>query len=417
MRVLMLSWEFTPHVVGGLGKHVVELVPPLIEAGAEVHLVTPLGDEGGAAEEEALPGGNGQSRVYRVYRPGPTSDMTRMGLPSNFFMNCWRTNINLENRASEVMKQLDFDLIHAHDWLVSFSAIALKNTAHRPLLSTIHATELGRNRGKLHEPMQHDIHNAEWWLAYESWRVITTTQYMAQEIATNFQLPADKIDIIPNGIDPSRFEALDGVDLSDFRATLAAPDEPIIFFVGRLVPEKGSQVLVETAPLVLQSVPNARFVIAGTGGYRAEAERRAAELGVADRVRFLGFISDEDRDKLYKVGNVAVFPSLYEPFGIVALEAMAAATPVVVSDTGGLSEVVQLHETGLKVHPNDPASLAWGITHTLAHPDWSRQRVANARTAVYDQYLWPRIAEQTVAVYEKVAADARAQGWGRTDNS
>jgi len=411
MRVLMLSWEYTPHVVGGLGKHVVELVPPLIAEGVEVHLVTPRYGEGEA--EEAIPGGNGQSRVYRVDAPGPTEDMSRMGLPDNFFMNCWRTNINLENRGNELFKQGGFDLIHAHDWLVSFSAVALKNTNHSPLISTIHATELGRNRGQLHEAMQHDIHNAEWWLTYESWRVITTTRFMAQEIVSNFQLPANKLDIIANGIDPTRFEQLAGRDLTAFRATLAAPNEPIIFFVGRLVPEKGAQVLIEAAPLILQEVPNARFVIAGTGGYRKAIEQRAQELGVAERVNFLGFISDEDRDKLYKVGSVAVFPSLYEPFGIVALEAMAANTPVVVSDTGGLSEVVQLHETGIKVYPDDPASLAWGITHTLQHPDWSSQRVDNARAVVYRDFLWPHIAEQTTAVYARTASEAQAQGWGR----
>ncbi len=291
--------------------------------------------------------------------------------------------------------------------------MALKNGCKMPLLATIHATEMGRNRGVLHDDMQRDIHSTEWWLTFEAWRVITTSQFMLAQIREQFDLPSDKVDIIANGIDTARFDALDGVDLTDFRAKWAAPDEPIVFFVGRLVPEKGAQIIVEAAPQVLSQIPNARFVIAGTGGYRAELERRAWELGVHEHINFAGFISDDDRDKLYKVCNAAVFPSFYEPFGIVALEAMAAGAPVIVSDTGGLSEVVELHETGLKVYPSDPGSLAWGIVHTLAHPDWSRQRAANARREVRENYNWPHIAKQTIDVYNRVSKEAAKIGWGK----
>ena len=126
---------------------------------------------------------------------------------------------------------------------------------------------------------------------------------------------------------------------------------------------------------------------------------------------FPGRISDDDRDRLYKVADCAVFPSLYEPFGIVALEAMAAGCPVVASDTGGLSEVINLHENGLKVYPNDPDSLAWGILQTLVHPDWARGRAANARRDVDTLYNWDRIAKMTKAVYERVVGEARAGDW------
>lgn len=410
MRVLMLSWEYTPHIVGGLGKHVAEVVPALVQAGAEVHLVTPA--YGGGEAEESL---GGASRIYRVPPPGPSEDMSRMGMPTNFFMNAWRTNINLEGKGREVLERFNyqFDLIHAHDWLVAFSGVALKSGCRMPLLATIHATEMGRNRGVLHEQMQRDIHTTEWWLTFEAWRVVTTSQFMLQQIQQQFDLPADKIDIIANGIDTARFDALDGVDLSDFRTKWAQPDEPIVFFVGRLVPEKGAQMLVEAAPAVLSQVPNARFVIAGTGGYRSDIERRVWELGVQDHVTFAGFVSDDDRDKLYKVCNAAVFPSLYEPFGIVALEAMAAGAPVIVTETGGLAEVVKLHETGLKVYPGDAGSLAWGITHTLQHPDWAAQRATNARREVRELYNWPHIAQQTIDVYNRVSAEAVAIGWGK----
>jgi glycogen(starch) synthase len=130
-------------------------------------------------------------------------------------------------------------------------------------------------------------------------------------------------------------------------------------------------------------------------------------------VQFAGFIPDEERDKIYRVADVAVFPSLYEPFGIVALEAMAACCPVVVAATGGLSEVVQLHETGLTVHPNDAGSLAWGILHSLQHSEWSRARAENALDAVRDLFNWSTIAAATVDVYNRAHLEWQTDDWGK----
>ncbi|HUP28239.1 MAG TPA: glycosyltransferase family 4 protein, partial [Chloroflexia bacterium] len=279
-----------------------------------------------------------------------------------------------------------------------------------PLLTTIHATEMGRNQGHLYGEMQKSIHMAEWWLTFESWRVIACSQYMAWEVREYFGAPAEKIDVIPNGVDPRRFDALNGVDLSDFRLGFARPDQPIVYYVGRMVREKGLSVIVESAPYVLREWPGVRFVLAG-GGNVDSLRAKARELGVQDNILFPGRISDEVRDGLFKVADVAVFPSIYEPFGIVALEAMAAGTPVVVSDVGGLAEVVDLHETGIKVYPNDPESLAWGILHTLKHPEWSRARAANAERVVRSQFNWDLIAGMTVDVYKRVATEAKAGDW------
>jgi glycosyltransferase involved in cell wall biosynthesis len=178
-----------------------------------------------------------------------------------------------------------------------------------------------------------------------------------------------------------------------------------------MVPEKGLSVLIDAVPRILREWPGVRFVLAGGGGYANELREQALRLGVADSVLLPGRISDEVRDGLFMASNCAVFPSLYEPFGIVALEAMAAGCPVVVSDVGGLSEVVDLHETGIKVHPNDPDSLAWGILHTLRHPDWSAARVQNADRLVREQYNWHRIADLTIDVYRRVIDEARAGDW------
>ncbi|HMA36678.1 MAG TPA: glycosyltransferase family 4 protein, partial [Chloroflexia bacterium] len=357
MRVLMLSWEWPPNMVGGLGKHVVELLPELVDEDVEVHLVTPrlkgdIHDDAIIAAATGAPAANG-SHFYRV-DPFPYQ-------AGNFYTNTVQTNVMLEAACQQIVDQKGpFDLIHAHDWLVAFAAIAVKHSRRLPLLATIHATEMGRNQGHLGEEMQRDIHMAEWRLVYESWRTIACSQYMAWEVRTYFDAPAAKIDVIPNGVDPRPFDRLTGQDLRWFRNSLATPHQKIVFYVGRLVWEKGLQVLVDAAPQIVSIYPDVRFIVAGGGDFRFELQRRAEERGVGGWFFFPGRISDDDRDRLYKVADCAVFPSLYEPFGIVALEAMAAGCPVVVSDTGGLSEVVTLHENGLKVHPNDPGSLAWG---------------------------------------------------------
>ncbi|MGQ9492681.1 MAG: glycosyltransferase family 4 protein [Anaerolineae bacterium] len=397
MRILTLSWEYPPHIVGGLGRHVAELVPALTQEGLEIHLVTPRWAGGDQKEER-----DGLT-VYRVDPPDiPMPD---------FYTSAWQTNIRLEQVGGALCQEKGIDLIHNHEWLTAFSAIALKRNFKIPLLSTIHATEQGRARGHLVSDMQRAIHSVEWWLTYESWRIICCSQYMANEVISYFKTPADKIDIIPNGVKIDRFQHLEGVALSRFRSMYALPEEKIVFYVGRIVHEKGVHVLIEAVPRVLSENPAAKFVIAGTGDLIPALRARAWDLGVGDKVLFTGYISDDDRDRLYKVASCAVFPSLYEPFGIVALEAMAAKVPVVVSSVGGLQEVVKHAETGITVYPDNPESLAWGINHTLAQPDWAAQRAENAYRMVREEYNWQRIAQKTIRVYERIITERAKTDW------
>lgn len=402
LRILMLSWEYPPHTIGGLGKHVLDLLPALDRHGAEVHLITP--QLMGGPEFEHLPESVAECTIHRVAPP----DLHGV----DFYTSVWRTNLAIEQCGRALIEQLGgVDIIHAHDWLVAFSAIALKHAYKIPLLSTIHATEHGRHRGNIQGDLQRAIHNVEWQLTYESWRVITTSGFMRDEVIRVFHLPADKVDIVPNGVDLSTFRRLAGEDLTAFRERFAAPSERIVYYVGRLVPEKGIQVLIDAAPKILANRGDVKFVIAGTGGYGYELRQRAIARGVDDRFLFAGFISDEDRDRLYKVADVAVFPSLYEPFGIVALEAMAARTPVVASNVGGFAEVITSHETGILTEPENPDSLAWGILHTLDHPEWSQARVENAYRMVRDRYNWDTIACETLAICERIVAARAITAW------
>jgi glycosyltransferase involved in cell wall biosynthesis len=397
----MLSWEYPPHVVGGMGKHVMDLAPALAQEGVEVHVVTPL-LRGGATHELTHDG----VIVHRVEPP----HMEEYG----FVSFAQQTNALMERAARAIQHETgDFHLVHSHDWLAAHAGIALKHAWRRPLVATIHATERGRQQGYLGNGHATQVNGIEWWLTYEGWRLIACSRFMATQIHQYFSTPLDKIDVVPNGIyiHPEPFTSDE--ERRTFRRRFVEDDQPLVFYVGRLVYEKGLHILLDAWPQVRASMPRARLVIAGTGGYLETLKSRAQMLGITGEVMFSGFISDDDRDRLYHIADVATFPSLYEPFGIVALEAMAARCPVVVADTGGLAEVVTPHETGLTVYPGDPASLAWGIIHTLQHQDWARVRAENGVGVVREYFNWRSIARATVGVYEQTYAAWGQDSWGK----
>lgn len=403
MRVLMLSWEYPPHTVGGLGKHVADLIPALAAEEVEVFVVTPM-LRGGPASETAVPG----ACIMRVTPPYTNGH--------GDIHTVEQTNLTIEQAACALADQIGgFDLIHNHDWLTARAAIALKQDWRIPLVATVHSTERGRRQGTLGDDHARYIHNVEWSLTYEAWRVIVCSQFMAAQMTEYFGTPPDKIDVVPNGVYIPSNPFADDTERLDFRRRFAADDEKIAFYIGRIVYEKGLHVLLDAWIQVCAQM-KARLVIAGSGPYLNNLRVQAETLGIQDRVLFPGFISDKDRNCLYHVADVAVFPSLYEPFGIVALEAFAAECPVVVSHTGGLMEVVRPHETGITVYPGSAGSLAWGILHTLQHPNWSRIRVANALREARDNYNWRHIARATIAVYNQIYEEWQESGWGKQEH-
>jgi len=396
LRILLLSWEYPPHVVGGLGKHVADLVPVLAAQGMEVHIVTPE-LRGGAVEEVICPG----ATVHRV--PLPTTMVEGQSIVA--FSQA--SNTSLERRARELHFLLGgFHLIHGHDWLVAYSSVALKYALKLPLIVTVHSMEHGRMQGNLSNEQSLAINGTEWWLTYEAWRVITVSHYMARQVHDLFSVPRDKLDIIPNGVMLPQAAPLERAERDALRRQYAADQEKIVYYVGRVVHEKGIHILIDAAPQIVRTFPHVKFVIAGTGTLLDALRQRAVDRGVSQSFIFTGFISDDLRDKLYQIADVAVFPSLYEPFGIVALEAMAYGCPVVAAHTGGLAEFIKPHETGILTHPGDPGSLAWGILHTLQQPEWATIRAANALHEVQQIYNWERIAAQTIESYRQTY-----EGW------
>ncbi|MEM3617212.1 MAG: glycosyltransferase family 4 protein [Candidatus Bathyarchaeia archaeon] len=395
LRVMMLTWEFPPRIIGGISPHVYYLSKSLAKNGVKVYIVTC--DFPGAPQHETLDG----VEVYRIdsYK-NPSPD---------FASWVYLMNMNMQKEAASIVKGLGgVDIFHAHDWLVANAGIGLKHVFRRPLLATIHSTEYGRRNG-IHSDYERMIHETEAWLTYEAWRVICCSNYMVSHVKWVFGLPQDKLIMIPNGVDTKEYGKSD-VDLNQFRRRFALPEEKIVLFVGRLVYEKGIHVLINAVPKVLEKV-NAKFVIVGNGYMQQSLSEHIRKIGLAHKVMFTGFVDDRTLRTLQKYADVSVVPSLFEPFGIVALEAMAAKSPVVVSDTGGLSEIVEHDVTGIKVYPNNPDSLAWGITRVLLDENLANKLRENAYQKVIENYNWEKISQQTKKVYESVLGEYSKTFW------
>ncbi len=398
-HVLQIAWEYPPHIVGGLGRHVAELLPALASQGVRVSVVAPRLRDG--AHSEVVDG----VVVRRVELPSaPGADYPT-------FVSQAAPALQEAARALQA-EHGRFDLIHAHDWLATEAAIGLKHEWRIPLIATIHATERGRGRGWLHSGAAQRINDLEWRLTYEAWRVIVCSHFMARQVHEYFQTPPDKIDVVPNGVHISGTPFEDAEHWLAFRRRFADDDQRLAFYVGRIVYEKGLHVLLDAWPRVTHKVP-ARLVIAGTGEYLEALKGQAEALGLGPSVLFTGFITNEDRDRLYHSADLAIFPSLYEPFGIVALEALANACPLVVSDAGGLAEVVQDGVTGLVVPADNAGALADAVIAALIRPDMARVRAAAALREIRETYTWPRIASSTLAVYQQVMAEWQNSPWGK----
>lgn len=395
-RVLILSWEYPPLIEGGLARHVRKLSESLAELGAEVHALTRGGEE--SPPEEVAAG----VTIHRVREPGRPRDL------GEFVAWVERMNADMLAAGVDLGDRYEFDLVHGHDWLVAAACDHLARRFGAPLVTTIHATEHGRHQGWVDKHPQSYIHGVERWITNRSDRVIACSYYMREQIADIFGVEEEKVSVIPNGIDPEDLQPHDGEELERLRAEFAAPREKLVLLVGRLVYEKGFQIALEALPGLIQRLPRTRFLVAGSGTHEPELRRQAAELGLMEHGSFLGWIGDDVLHSLYRIADVCVVPSIYEPFGLVALEAMASGCPCIVADTGGLREVVPHEEAGLRFRARDPASLVEVTRRVLADEGLGRRLVAEAYQHVR-RFDWLDVAERTVALYEGLLhAPARA---------
>jgi glycogen(starch) synthase len=383
VRILMLSWEYPPLVVGGIAAHVEGLACALQRSGHEV-VVCSL-HHARVADDSVVDG-------VRVLRADPA-------LP-------WVPDDSLVGRMASANHQLVQlaaqlgewrpDVVHAHDWLVAWAGDTLKTLFDVPLVATIHATERGRHGGHVPPGLPGEINSVEWWLTYQAREVIACSRFMVREVIQGFELPAEKVHLVPNGVDVGRW------------ATAAAPTpvagEPLVIAWGRIQYEKGFQVLARAIGELRHRVPGIRCVIAGRGTYLPELQTQIDMEGVSDLVQLAGFVPDDDLRALLQRAGCVVIPSLYEPFGIVALEGMAAGAPTIVARTGGLAEIVDGTDAGVLFEPGNHHELADRIAAVLADPDGAERLRSNAAGLLRRTYTWDAIATATAAVYRTATA-------------
>ena len=388
-RVLIVSWEYPPLIEGGLARHVRKLAEALVHRDVEVHVLTRGGEE--STVEEQI----GGVQIHRIVEPERPTDL------AEFVTWVERMNSDMLAAGVELGDRIDFDLVHGHDWLVAGACDHLARRFKCPLVTTIHATEYGRHQGWVDKHPQSHIHGVEKWMANRSDRVIACSSFMRDQIADIFSVEESRITVIPNGIDPEDLPAGDPAELADLRSQFAAPGENLVLLIGRLVYEKGFQLALEAMPRVIEEVPNTRFLVAGSGTHEAELHKQARELGLMEHGTFLGWIGDDVLHSLYRIADLTVVPSIYEPFGLVALEAMASECPCIAADTGGLREVVPLEGAGLRFRASDPEHLAEAAIQVLSDEQLSQKMIAEglAHIRLFD---WEDVAGRTLDLYNEI---------------
>jgi glycogen synthase len=393
-RVLILSWEYPPLIEGGLARHVRKLSEALVEQGTEVHVLTRGGEESPAEEETA------GVLIHRVREPTRPTDL------GEFVAWVERMNSDMLAAGVELGDRHDFDLVHGHDWLVAIAGDHLARRFGAPLVTTIHATEHGRHQGWVDKHPQSHIHGVERWISNRADRVIVCSFYMREQVADIFGVPDERISVIWNGIDPEDLRPHDERELNRLRSQFAAQQEKLVLLIGRLVYEKGFQLAIEAMPALIERHPETRFLVAGSGTHEQELRRQAEELVLMNHGTFLGWMGDDVLHSLYRIADVCVVPSIYEPFGLVALEAMASGCPCIVADTGGLREVVPHEEAGLRFGARDPDSLVEAVERVFSDHDLRERLVAEAAEHVL-RFDWDDVAARTGEIYAELAGVGR----------
>jgi glycosyltransferase involved in cell wall biosynthesis len=376
--------------VGGVGVHVTELAAALERKGHELHVFTRMGPH--------------QPHFERI--DGVCYHRCPFDLHPNFVDEVNNMCRSFVHHIFETENYIGaFDVIHAHDWLAGNAMIWIKQGRGRKSVLTIHSTEYGRCGNHFWAGQSARIRDQERSATYWADRVIAVSHHLRNEVGWMYEIPHWKICAIYNGVNPRNYDGF--IDPADVRRRYhIGPVDPMVLFSGRMVYQKGPDLLIEAIPAILKFYPGAKFVFAGDGEMRSQLEHRARSLGVGHATRFVGFQLNGTLTDIYKSCDVVCVPSRNEPFGIVVLEAWSCGKPVVSTVNGGPAEFVWHEVNGLKVYPN-PDSIAWGLGTLFTNFEWGRWMGRNGRVAVETAFSWNSIADQVLGVYDGAAS---AQG-------
>ena len=411
MRIGFFVWEYPPELVGGLGTYAEYITHEFVDIGHDVSVFTL--NSGKLKTRDILKG-------VEVHRPliADASNIFPMFVVDD--LKKWGTNIRLFNNifiynilsATKFLNGLiekekyNFDIVCVHDWLSSISGLVIKNQSKLPVVFHAHSTEWGRSGGQGSEVVSH----LEWAMAQKASRIITVSYSMQQDLIRH-GWPQSKVSVVWNGVDPERYDprSYHENDVNKIREMYKVPkDWNMLLFVGRLAWVKGVRNLLQAMPSVLREYPNTKLLILGKGEEQVDIKETADRLGMKDKIVYrFDFIPEEERILHYLASDVCIFPSTYEPFGIVSLEAMALEKPVVVGARGvvGFKEQVissGADQNGVHVNGEDPADIAWGIKEILRNPEKARNWGENGRKRVLEYFTWRKVAEETLKIYESL---------------
>jgi len=411
LRIGFFVWEYPPTLVGGLGTYAEYITREYIELGYDVTVFTL--NPGDLQTREIIKGVEvhrpliaDASNVFPVF---VTEDLRRWGTNIRFFNDIFLYNILSSTKfVNGLIRKEDtkFDVVCVHDWLSSIAGNIIKNETKIPVVFHVHSTERGRSGGQGSEVVSH----LEDQMSQTCDHMITVSEVMREDLVRH-GWPASKISVVWNGVDPDKYDPSKAKpqDIEKVRERHGVPQKGnMILFIGRLTWVKGVRNLVQAMPSILSDYPKTKLVILGKGEEQKDVTELANRLGVEDKVIYtFEFVPEEDRIAHYAAADVCVFPSIYEPFGIVSLEAMSMAKPVVVGAQGvvGFKEQVVSSgsdQNGIHVNGNNPADIAWGIKEVLKNPERAKQLGENGRKRVLQYFTWRKSAEQTLQIYESL---------------
>ncbi len=379
MKVLFLGWEFPPHSVGGLGTHSYNIVKALSEKGVIVNVILPF------KEHSEIKGVNFltfESELFEsVYNLSTKKEINEMG-EKTLYRDVFNEVEEYKNKALELSSQVEFDVIHANDWVTGRAAIEIKKRTGKKLVATIHSTEYDRTAGKPWERIAKEekelIDNAD--------VVVTVSRRLKEEITALYNADERKVSVIYNAINREKFN---GIKRDSNRK--------VVLYVGRLSVQKGIDNLIRAFKIVSKKNDDALLYIIGEGPELSNLINLSINLDLSDKVIFLGRVPDAEMEMLYSIANVFVMPSVSEPFGIVALEAIASNVPTIVSSQSGVSEIIK---NTLTVDFWDTEQMADLILGLLDYSEINKEMSKNAYKEL-DSITWEKAAEKFIETYNK----------------
>jgi glycosyltransferase involved in cell wall biosynthesis len=399
MKVLMFGWEFPPFNSGGLGTACLGITRALARQGHEITFVLPRQLDLRADYMDivfadvpslkvkavnSLLAGYVTEQRYRVLKSALPPELATL-----YGKDLYEETQRYAEKAHALAGIIEHDVIHAHDWLSFPAGMAAKAASGRPLVAHVHATEFDRTaEGKINQLVygteRAGMHAAE--------RVVAVSEFTKAKVAQHYAIPAERIDVVHNGIDPRDARPLPRSRIKDRHR--------VVLFLGRITVQKGPDWFLKTAKLVAERAPDVLFVVAGAGDMERQTIMEAAAMGIAENVVFTGFRRGDDIDRLYRMADLYVLPSVSEPFGITALESVQQGTPVLVSKQSGVSEIFP---NAAQADFWDTRKMADAILRLLSDRD-ARRDLYDAQRERLPHVTWDAAARKLIGVYARARA-------------